>query len=92
MPRADRIMSTMAGPMTLEELLPVGVPLPRPIIPDGVKTAMVRLKVDYWPTVEVENHVVDRPGRLLAGQVVPLPIDEAKRLVAIRAAELTFGE
>ena len=87
----NNLMGTTTGPLTLEEMLPPPDDLPRPVIPAGVKTATVRLKVGYWPAVPLENTPPhDASPKLFAGQRVKLPIDEAKALVAKGAAELVF--
>lgn len=82
------VRTTMTAALTLEEQLPSMVP--RPVLPPGEKTATVRLKVDYWPSVPVENPAVDKPNRLLAGSRVALPYDEAKHIVGRGLAELSF--
>jgi hypothetical protein len=82
------LRSTNTAAPTAEEQLPSLIP--RPINPDGIKLATVKLKVDYWPSVPVENSSVERPGRLLAGSRVALPYDEARHIVGRGIAELAF--
>lgn len=79
------MQTTMTRPQTLEDLIPEDPP--QPIIKANVKTARVRLKRDYWPVVKIT-----RGERLHAGQVVPLPIDEAKRVVENKIGDLVFDE
>lgn len=80
--------TTMSAALTLEEQLPAMVP--RAVIPPETKTATVKLKADYWPSVPVMGAVVDKPDRLLAGSRVTLPWDEARHIVGRGVAELVF--
>jgi hypothetical protein len=45
---------------------------------NGVPSALVRLKRGYWPTSE---------KKVKAGELIDLPIDEARRLIAQGIAE-----
>lgn len=60
---------------------------------EGVRTAKVRLLLDYWPTGGVEPNI-NQPyydpsmRRLLAGMIVDLPYEEARRAVQKRIATL----
>lgn len=82
------LKTTMTAALTLEEQLPSLIP--KPLVPPGIKTATVKLKVDYWPSVPVENQSVEKPNRLLAGSRVALPYEEAKHIVGRGIAELAF--
>lgn len=78
---------------TLEEMLPPEPMRPRVIVKEGVKTARVKLKRDYWPSenVTLETHH-DAPfkDRMLAGMVVDLPYDEVKIIVGRGIAEVVL--
>src|SRR5262245_4960006 len=75
-------------PRTLEEELPPAVPFAKF---DG-KAATLKLDRDYWPNCMVENQDINRPNRLLAGSIVKLPIEEARRLVRLGIGALVFED
>lgn len=81
--------AVMAAP-TLEELLPETIPT---VETDPLeKTARVKLTRDYWPIGKVINEDFKKPGRLLAGSSIRLPISEAKQVVANGGGTLAFDE
>lgn len=79
------MQTTTTRTPTLEELVPEDPP--HTIIKANVKTARIRLKKDYWPTVKIT-----RGERIYGGQVEPFPVEEARRMVENKIGDLVFDE
>jgi hypothetical protein len=79
------MQTTATRPLTLEELVPDDPP--HTIIKANVKTARIRFKTDYWPVVKIT-----KGDRLYGGQIEPLPIEEARKVVETKIGDLAFDE
>ena len=80
------LMATQHQHQTYEDLIPENAP--DTVVPKGVKTATVKIRRDYWPVCKLTGGQT----RLYAGQVVKLPVPEAKRVVELNIGTLAFEE
>lgn len=77
------MLTTMTKPAAAE----IPADAPQPVLKPNIKTARVRISRDVWP-----NFKLTKGDRLYRGQVVAIPIEDAKSMIAYQQAVLVFDE